>query len=146
MAKAGELTEKMEAYCQARTDKNNTRLKCYRIAYPKALKWTDNSASVEASNLESNPKIILRIKELNNLIMKDSAWTRSKSVRILARIAAKLDNVHDRDIINSIKELNNMHGFNEPTKIENTIKSAPALNINIVSATKKEDPEQEIQA
>jgi len=146
MAKAGELTEKMEAYCQARTNKENTRMTCYKIAYPSAKKWLNNSVSRQASELESNPKIIARIKELNNLIVEKSCWSRSESVQILARIAKKLDNVQDKDIISSIKELNNMHGFNEPTKIENTIKSAPALNINIVSATKKADPEQENQA
>lgn len=36
----------------------------YRVAYPKSLKWQDNSVHVEASKLLSNTKVLLRVEEL----------------------------------------------------------------------------------
>jgi hypothetical protein len=44
-------------------------------------------------------------------------WTRERSVLLLGNIAVGI-NEKSSDRISAIKELNAMHGFNEPTKME----------------------------
>ena len=60
------LTPKQEAFAMAYVECGNAS-KAYRTAYDVNENTSDNSISVEASKLRNNPKITLRILELQEL-------------------------------------------------------------------------------
>jgi hypothetical protein len=74
---------------------------------------------VEASKLLSSPKMALRVKELRGKLEKKALWTREMSVQALVQAykVAKEGN-SSSGMTGAVKELNAMHGYNEPTKIE----------------------------
>jgi len=57
------LTKQQEHYCQERVNGKGIS-ESYLIAYPNSLKYTKNTLYNVSSKLEHNPKIILRISEL----------------------------------------------------------------------------------
>jgi hypothetical protein len=88
----------------------------YRIAYPKSQTWKDSSVWELASSLMANTKVSSRVAELRKELADRAIWTREQSVKILAEIAATADKNTDR--VAAIKEINAMHGFNAPQKVE----------------------------
>ncbi|ELY2490266.1 terminase small subunit [Cronobacter sakazakii] len=62
------LTIKQEAFCQAYIETGNAS-EAYRTAYA-ADKMKPEAVHVQASNLKDNPKIALRLKELQGEIMQ----------------------------------------------------------------------------
>ena len=117
------LTAQQEQFAQAIAD-GMTQADAYRASY-KAGKMTDEAIYVNASKLASDTKVALRLKELRDALASKQLWTRERSV--LALIAeAEGDRAGDR--INALKELNNMHGFNAPTKLD--IRGSVGVEVN----------------
>lgn len=58
------LTLQQEKFCQQVVLNGGNKSEAYRIAYPKSLKWKDNSVNVNASTLFADTKVQLRIAEL----------------------------------------------------------------------------------
>lgn len=109
------ITPQQEAFAQA-VASGETDAQAYRIAYPKSLKWKLNSLGRQAHTASKNPKIVARVAELKGDLAKVSLWTREQSVKVLAEIAGNGEK--DGDRVRAVSELNEMHGYNQPKKLD----------------------------
>ena len=108
------LTAKQELFAQCIAD-GMGQADAYRTAYD-AKTGSDASIYVQASNLMKNPKVAIRVDELKSQVVEKQLWTREMSVKGLIqayRIAQ--DAKTSTGMTAAVKELNVMHGFNEPT-------------------------------
>jgi hypothetical protein len=113
------LTAKQEAFAQAIAD-GLGQADAYRMAYDSKTA-SEASIYVQASNLMKNSKVALRVDELKSQVVEKQLWTREMSVKGLIqayRIAQ--DAKTSTGMTAAVKELNVMHGFNEPTKLSIT--------------------------
>ena len=110
-----ELTAKQEAFAQAIAGGMN-QSDAYRTAY-NAGHMKDEAIWVNASKVASGAKVALRIESLKAAIADKQLWTREDSVRALREVANK-DEARGAEIVAAIKELNSMHGFNAPVKLD----------------------------
>ena len=109
------LTPKQEAFAQAVASGMN-QSDAYRAAYD-ASRTKPESVNVNASKMMADAKISLRVAELRKALESKGLWTREKSVLALAAIADGGE-AKPTEIVAAIKELNIMHGFNAPTKLD----------------------------
>jgi phage terminase small subunit len=113
------LTAKQEAFAQAIAD-GMGQADAYRVAYD-AEGMKDNTVYPKASRMMNEGKIRARIDELKSMVVEKQLWTREMSVKGLIqayRIAQ--DAKTSTGMTAAVKELNVMHGFNEPTKLSIT--------------------------
>ena len=113
------LTAKQEAFAQAIAD-GMGQADAYRMAYD-AEGMKDSTIYPKASRMLSEGKIRARVDELKSLVVEKQLWTREMSVKGLIqayRIAQ--DAKTSTGMTAAVKELNVMHGFNEPTKLSIT--------------------------
>lgn len=106
------LTAKQEAFCQGIAD-GLGQADAYRSAYD-AEDMKENSVYVQASKLMKNPKISQRIAELRSQVQEKQLWSREMSVKALVQ-AYKEGSGSVK--VAAVKELNAMHGYNEPAKL-----------------------------
>ena len=111
------LTNQQEHFCQEYI-KNSNATRSYKTAYPRSLKWQDNAIWSQSSQLLANSKVQVRIGELKKELANRNLWTREHSVKILAKIAVSTD-TKPTEKTQAVKELNMMHGYNDPIKIDN---------------------------
>lgn len=116
------LTPKQEQYCKNKVLKGMTQKDAYKNSY-NAKNMSDNAISVEACKLEANPKIAIRIKELEDEqttdILKDNKWNRDEAYKELTWLLEKskkeitetnsVNSSTANAIINCVKELNNIY-------------------------------------
>lgn len=107
------LTAKQEAFAQAIADGMN-QADAYRTAYD-AENMADTSVYVEASKLIDNPNVAQRVKELKSALAEKVLWTREMSVKALVQTFRESSGSVK---VAAVKELNAMHGYNEPAKHE----------------------------
>lgn len=107
------MTHKQEAFAQAIAS-GKTQADAYRLAY-NADNMKDASVWSKASVLMSDVKVTSRVEELRKGLEKKELWTREMSVKALIG-AYKEGNPTAK--IAAVKELNAMHGFNAPTKLD----------------------------
>jgi phage terminase small subunit len=110
------LTAKQEAFAQAIAD-GMTQADAYRKAYS-AGKMADKTVWVKASELMADGKVSGRVAELRAVLAERQLWRREDSVEVLAKIAKEDPEAPHSAIVSAVKELNAMHGFNEPTKVD----------------------------
>jgi phage terminase small subunit len=113
------MTPKQEKFAQCIADGMN-QADAYRAAYD-AEKMKPESIYSKASELMADGKVASRVQELKEQLSSKALWTRADSVRALQNaisIAENKDNA--AGLVAAIKELNAMHGFNEPSKLELT--------------------------
>ena len=113
------LTAKQEAFAQAIAD-GMGQADAYRVAYD-AERMKDSTVYSKASILMSDGKIRARVDKLKSMVVEKQLWTREMSVKGLIqayRIAQ--DAKTSTGMTAAVKELNVMHGFNEPTKLSIT--------------------------
>jgi hypothetical protein len=118
------LTAKQEAFCQAIAD-GMGQADAYRMAYD-AESMKDSTIYSKASVLMSDGKIRARVDELKAQVADKQLWTREMSVKGLIqayRIAQEAKT--STGMTAAVKELNVMHGFNEPTKLTVDMKFKP---------------------
>ena len=106
------LTAKQEAFCQGIAD-GLGQADSYRAAYD-AEDMKENSVYVQASKLMKNPKITQRIAELKSQVQEKQLWSREMSVKALVQAYREGSGSVK---VAAVKELNAMHGYNEPAKI-----------------------------
>lgn len=111
------LTAQQEKFAQALAD-GMTQADAYRTAY-NCSKQTDATLWANASRTANDSKVLARVTLLKEALSSKALWTREKSVRGLANIADG-DEARAAEIIAAIKELNSMHGFNAPAKLDVT--------------------------
>jgi hypothetical protein len=113
------LTAKQELFAQCIAD-GMGQADAYRTAY-EATTASDASIYVQASNVMKNSKVAIRVDELKSQVVEKQLWSREMSVKGLIqayRIAQ--DAKTSTGMTAAVKELNVMHGFNEPTKLSIT--------------------------
>ena len=106
------LTAKQEAFCQGIAD-GLGQADSYRAAYD-ASDMKENSVYVNASKLMKNAKIMQRIAELRSQVQEKQLWSREMSVKALVQAYREGSGSVK---VAAVKELNAMHGYNEPAKI-----------------------------
>ena len=110
-----ELTAKQEAFAQAVSGGMN-QSDAYRAAYD-AGNMKPDVVNVKASQLAANGNVSVRIAELKAALASKALWSREDSVYALREIATDSE-AKAAEKVSAIKELNLMHGFNAPTKLE----------------------------
>lgn len=113
------LTAKQEAFAQGIAD-GLGQADAYRMAYD-AEGMADSTVYPKASRMLGEGKIRARVDELKSMVVEKQLWTREMSVKGLIqayRIAQ--DAKTSTGMTAAVKELNVMHGFNEPTKLSIT--------------------------
>ena len=121
------LTNKQEAFCQAIADGMN-QSDAYRSAYS-AEKMKAETVNSKAYELSKNGEVTARVKELREALADKSLWTREQSVAVLVNV---IDDSESRggDKISAVKVLNDMQGFNAPTKLEVAAKVSISVNFD----------------
>lgn len=106
------LTVKQEAFAQGIAD-GLDQASAYRAAYD-AEGMADNTIYARASELVRNSKVADRIAELKGALAERVLWTREMSVKALVQtFRESAGSVR----VAAVKELNAMHGYNEPSKL-----------------------------
>lgn len=106
------LTVKQEAFAQGIAD-GLDQASAYRAAYD-AEGMADNTIYARASELVRNSKVADRIAELKGALAEKVLWTREMSVKALVQtFRESAGSVR----VAAVKELNAMHGYNEPSKL-----------------------------
>lgn len=106
------LTAKQEAFCQGIAD-GLGQAEAYRAAYD-AEGMKDNTIYPLASKLMKNSKITARIAELKSHVQEKQLWSREMSVKALVQAYREGSGSVK---VAAVKELNAMHGYNEPAKL-----------------------------
>jgi hypothetical protein len=106
------LTAKQEAFCQGIAD-GLGQAESYRAAYGCA-DWKDNVIYSKASVLMKNGKVMERIRELRSSVEEKQLWSREMSVKALVQAYREGSGSVK---VAAVKELNAMHGYNEPAKL-----------------------------
>jgi hypothetical protein len=120
-----DLTDKQEEFCQLIAD-GHSQTHAYKIAFD-AHEWKRVNLCSSASFLASNnPNVAARILALREELARITIWTRATSARELIDIV-KDGGVLAKDKTAAVKELNQMHGYNQPTKIEISGKDGGAI-------------------
>jgi hypothetical protein len=111
------MSPKQEHFAQCIAD-GMTQADAYRTAYD-ASKMKDSSIHVNASKLLSDAKVAQRVAELKEKLVTKALWSREMSVKALVssyKVAQGQNN--SSGMTGAIKELNAMHGFNAPQKVD----------------------------
>lgn len=114
------MTPKQEKFAQCIAD-GMSQADAYRTAFDVRENTKPETIQDSASKLMKNPDVSHRVLELKQQLSSKALWTREDSVRGLEtamRIAQAKEN--STGLVAAIKELNAMHGFNEPSKVELT--------------------------
>jgi len=110
------LTAKQEAFCQGIAD-GLGQADAYRMAYD-AEGMKDNTIYSKASVLMSDGKVTARVAELKAQVAEKQLWTREMSVKgLMSAYRIALEAKASTGMTAAVKELNIMHGYNEPTKL-----------------------------
>jgi hypothetical protein len=86
----------------------------YRAAYD-AEGMKDNTIYPLASKLMKNDKVAARISELRESVQEKQLWSREMSVKALVQAYREGSGATK---VSAVKELNAMHGYNEPSKLQ----------------------------
>jgi NH3-dependent NAD+ synthetase len=110
------LTAKQESFCQGIAD-GLGQADAYRMAYD-ADGMKDNTIYSKASVLMSDGKVTARVAELKAQVADKQLWTREMSVKgLMSAYRIALEAKASTGMTAAVKELNIMHGYNEPTKL-----------------------------
>lgn len=106
------LTAKQEAFAQGIAD-GLGQADAYRAAYD-AGDMKDNTIYPRASELMKNSKVAARVAELRSQVQEKQLWSREMSVKALVQAYREGSGAVK---VSAVKELNAMHGYNEPAKV-----------------------------
>lgn len=110
------LTAKQEAFAQGIAD-GLGQADAYRMAYD-ADGMKDSTIYSKASVLMSDGKVAARVAELKSQVVEKQLWTREMSVKgLMSAYRIALEAKASTGMTAAVKELNIMHGYNEPTKL-----------------------------
>lgn len=111
------ITSQQEAFAQAVASGKN-QSDAYRSAYPKSAKWKPEAVWAQASRLMADGKVSARASAIRKELAAKGIWTKEQSVLALMGVITSPDK--KTDIVAAVKELNSMHGFNAPEKVEHS--------------------------
>lgn len=127
------LTAKQEAFCQGIAD-GLGQADAYRAAYD-AEGMKDNTIYPLASKLMKNSKVTARIAELKSQVQEKQLWSREMSVRALVQAYRKGSGSVK---VAAVKELNAMHGYNEPAKLNISGSMIQRIQRQVIDGAKDE--------
>ena len=128
------LTAKQEAFCQGIAD-GLGQADAYRMAYD-AEGMKENSVYVNASKLMKNAKVTQRVSELRSEVQEKQLWSREMSVKAL--VAAYREGSGSVKV-SAVKELNAMHGYNEPAKLNISGNMVNRIQRQVIDGTDAND-------
>lgn len=76
-----------EERCLQEIMRGVSQIKAYRIAYPRAERWTDNAVAVQVSRMLAKPKICLRLQEMRDDRAAANAITVDRVLKEQAKLA-----------------------------------------------------------
>lgn len=126
------MTPKQEHFAQCIAD-GMTQADAYRTAYG-AEKMKPETIHKRASELMSDGEVAGRVKKLRHTLSEKALWSREMSVQSLLNVISSPDK--QTDIIAAVKELNAMHGFNAPQKVD-LINSDGSLSPTLIQIVAK---------
>ena len=106
------LTAKQEAFAQGIAD-GLGQADAYRMAYD-AEGMKDATVYSKASIMMSKGNIRARVDELKSQVAEKQLWSREMSVKALVQAYREGSGAVK---VSAVKELNAMHGYNEPSKL-----------------------------
>jgi hypothetical protein len=118
------MTPKQEKFAQCVAD-GMTQADAYRTAFDVRANTKPETIVANASRLMADSNVSARVNELKTQLSAKALWTREMSVAALQDVLYNPDRQSDK--IAAVKELNLMHGYNEPIKHEVTGKDGAAL-------------------
>ncbi len=113
------MSPKQEHFAQCIAD-GMTQADAYRTAFD-AENMKPETIHKRASELMTNGEVAGRVAELKEKLVTKALWTREMSVKALVsayKVAQGANN--SSGMTGAVKELNAMHGFNEPSKLDIT--------------------------
>jgi hypothetical protein len=119
------LTAKQEGFAQA-IAAGRTQSDAYRSAYD-AGGMLPSSIHVNGSKIMASAKVAQRVAALRAELAEKSLWTREQSVAVLLDVIGDGE-ARGSDKISAVKVLNEMQGFNAPTKVDVT--GSVTINVN----------------
>lgn len=128
------LTAKQEAFAQGIAD-GLGQAESYRAAYD-AGDMKDNTIYPHASKLMKNDKVRIRITELRAGVQEKQLWSREMSVKAL--VAAYREG-SGAVKVSAVKELNAMHGYNEPAKLNISGNMVNRIQRQVIDGTDADD-------
>lgn len=109
------LTAKQEKFAQCIAD-GMSQADAYRTAFD-AGNMKAETIHKRASELMGNGEVTGRLSVLRERLTVKALWTREQSVAALQNV---LDDAPPAARVAAVRELNLMHGFNEPIKVDHT--------------------------
>jgi hypothetical protein len=109
------LTPKQEKFAQCIAD-GMSQADAYRSAFDVRPTTKPETVVQMASRLASDRNVSARVEELKAALSAKALWTREDSVRTL--IGVIQGDGKASDTVSAVKELNAMHGFNAPQKLD----------------------------
>jgi phage terminase small subunit len=117
-----DLTDRQEKFAQLIANGSN-KIDAYKGAGYAWENATTSSMHVSANSVFVNPKVKLRIEELKKELSDVCLWRREDSVKALKNVVENPDK--KSDVVSAVKELNAMHGYNSPIKIDAMLTNVP---------------------
>lgn len=112
------LTSKQEQFCIGIALENLSQAAAYKAAY-NCERMSDKVLRNKASAMMKRDDIRVRVAELRAQVVEEAIWSRQDSVEELAAIArAEKGDPKPSEQVSAIRELNAMHGYNEPAKVD----------------------------
>lgn len=109
------LTPKQEKFAQCVAD-GMTQADAYRAAFDVSPTTKQETVYKRAGELMGDGVISGRVAELRQQLSEKALWTRQNSVQALISVLSNPES--QKDVIAAVKELNAMHGYNAPQKLE----------------------------
>ena len=110
------LTPKQEKFAQE-VASGKSQADAYRAAFDCARSKPE-TVRRKASELMAHGNVSAMVEKLKEQLAEKSLWKREDSVNVLAEIAKAAEK--DSDRVRAVSELNKMHGFEAPQKIEHS--------------------------
>jgi phage terminase small subunit len=131
------LTPKQEKFAQCVAD-GMSQADAYRSAFD-AVKMKAETIHKRASELMGNGEVTGRVQELRAKLENKALWTREMSVRALVAAYKMAQGANSASgMTAAVKELNAMHGFNEPIKHHITANVSTIDPTKLSSAARRE--------
>ena len=124
------LTQLQEKFAQLVVS-GMTQADAYRGSFS-ADKMKPETIHKRASEMMAKGEVMGRVDELRKELSKKALWTREESVEALKLVLA---DGRGSEVVSAIKELNSMHGYNAPIKIDADVRAT----INIFVPEQSED-------
>ena len=112
------LTPKQEKFAQ-NVASGMTQADAYRDAYGQGNQ-SDKTIIEKASKQMATDNVQARVKQLQQELANKALWTREESVQALKNVLA---DGKGSEVVSAVKELNSMHGYNAPIKIDADIRA-----------------------